>query len=155
MDIKTLKERLLTLDREAQDIFKEIGYEKKFEITNLEFDKENLDDYMMYREFSSICSHLDYIHVVLDYLQKPVTNAGETASIWACTMDGRTETQRNFSAAILPSPTVICIITAETISPLPTCPMLRSKTVHLTMRAALIRSMALTLNQIRATPAAT
>ena len=76
MDIKTLKERLLTLDREVQDIFKEIGYEKKFEITNLEFDKENLDDYMMYREFSSICSHRDSIHVVLDYLQKPVTNAG-------------------------------------------------------------------------------
>ncbi len=36
MDIKTLKERLLTLDREAQDIFKEIGYEKKFEITKYE-----------------------------------------------------------------------------------------------------------------------
>lgn len=76
MNIKTLEERLLTLDGEIQDIFKEIGYEKKFEITNLEFDEENPDDYMMYREFSSICSHLDYIHVVLDYLKKPVTHMG-------------------------------------------------------------------------------
>lgn len=76
MNIKTLEERLLALDGEIQDIFKEIGYEKKFEITNLEFDKENLDDCMMYKEFSSICSHLDYIHAVLSYLQKPVTNMG-------------------------------------------------------------------------------
>ena len=36
MNIKTLEERLLALDGEIQDIFKEIGYEKKFEITNLE-----------------------------------------------------------------------------------------------------------------------
>lgn len=76
MDIKTLEEKLLVLDREIQNIFKEIGYKKKFEITNLEFDKENLNDYMMYRELSSICSHLDYIHAMFDYLRKPVTHMG-------------------------------------------------------------------------------
>lgn len=76
MDIKILVERLLTMDGEIQNLFTEIGYEKKFQITNLEFDEENPDEYMMYREFSSICSHLDYIHTVLDYLKKPVTHVG-------------------------------------------------------------------------------
>lgn len=72
MNIKTLEEKLLVLDVEIRNIIKEIGYAQKLEIPYLEFDKENPEDCMMYKEFCTIFSHLDYIHTKLDYLQKSV-----------------------------------------------------------------------------------
>lgn len=78
MDIKTLEERLSIFDGEIQNILEEAGYNKRsFELTNLEYDNEDMNDIMMYKEFCSMCSHLDYIHSVFHYLQKPVTQVGE------------------------------------------------------------------------------
>lgn len=77
MDIKTLEEKLSVLDEQIQNIFEEIGYEKRFEIPTLEYDRENLSDHMIYKELCSLCCHLDYIHFVLNYLKKPVIHTGE------------------------------------------------------------------------------
>lgn len=75
MDIKTLEEKLLVLNTEIKNILEVVGY-KKQGLNALMYDTADMDECMKRREFGFIFSHLDYIHSLLTYLQKPVIQEG-------------------------------------------------------------------------------
>ena len=76
MDIKTLEEKLLTLNTEIENILGVVGYKKQYRLDSLAYDENNMDDCMKYKEFGFVFTHLDYIHSLLDYLQKPIVQEG-------------------------------------------------------------------------------
>lgn len=76
MDIKILEEKLLTLNTEIENILKVVGYKKQYGLDGLIYDEKNMEDCMKCKEFGFVFSHLDYIHSLLNYLQKPIVQEG-------------------------------------------------------------------------------
>ncbi|MCM1044822.1 MAG: hypothetical protein NC417_04875 [Candidatus Gastranaerophilales bacterium] len=76
MEIERLKERLFALNKEIASILEESGYNKSSDLPDTKWDEKDPDDTMLYQEFSELLQHLDYVHGVLDYLEKPVTHEG-------------------------------------------------------------------------------
>ena len=76
MDIRILEEKLLALNTEIENILKVVGYKKQYSLDGLIYDEKNMDDCMKYKEFCFVFSHLDYIHSLLNYLQKPIVQEG-------------------------------------------------------------------------------
>lgn len=76
MDIIALEEKLLALNTEIKNILEAVGYKKQIRLDGVIYDEKNMDEDMKYREFCFIFSHLDYVHSLLDYLQKPIIQEG-------------------------------------------------------------------------------
>lgn len=80
MDIKTLEEKLLALNKDIGDIFEEIDYKNNHKLDNVTYNKESLDECMLYNEFGSLFTHLDFINALMNYLHKPVIQEGTICS---------------------------------------------------------------------------
>ena len=76
MKIDDLKEKLFDLNESIMNLIKECKYEKNY-IPEMDYDMSNLEEYTMYQTFVNIFTHLDYISLLLDYIQKPIKEEGE------------------------------------------------------------------------------
>lgn len=76
MDIKELEQKLLSLNNDIEDIFKEIGYKENHKLDNVNFNKESLNEGLLYYEYISLFTHLDFINSLLGYLKKPIIQEG-------------------------------------------------------------------------------
>lgn len=76
MDIKALEEKLLALNKDIEDIFEGIDYKNNHKLDSVTYNKESLNECMLYNEFGSLFTHLDFINALLNYLQKPVIQEG-------------------------------------------------------------------------------
>lgn len=75
MEIGRLRERIFCLNEEIGSILTECAYSKQYDLT-VDYDAENAEEGMMYHEFSSIFTHLDYINYVVEYMKKPFVGEG-------------------------------------------------------------------------------
>lgn len=76
MDIHTLYEEFLALDKKIELLLEESGYMSAEGMLDISMDRHNPNEGLLYEEFASMLSHLAYIHSVLGYLQKPVIQEG-------------------------------------------------------------------------------
>lgn len=76
MNIQTLKEKLYGLSPQIEAILKESGYTNITNLSAIPMDICNPDERLLYTEFSSLLSHLDYVYTMLNYLQKPILYEG-------------------------------------------------------------------------------
>lgn len=76
MTIKNLETELLIVNKTIQKIFELTSYQQTHNISGITFTPDSPDEVMKYFEFQSIFSHLDFIHSLLSYLQKPIKCTG-------------------------------------------------------------------------------
>lgn len=75
MNIKQLEQQLYSLNEIIKPIMNEVEYTKHFKL-QVEFNNADPNEHMLFHTFSNLFSHLDYITLFLDYLQKPITLEG-------------------------------------------------------------------------------
>lgn len=80
MDIKELYKKSLLIKNSIETVLEEIGYCKNLCQANVSYNEENPDECMLFDELYSICTHFDYINVVLNYLQLPIKEEGRLQS---------------------------------------------------------------------------
>lgn len=68
MNIKKLEKKLLQLDQEITTTLNE----RK----DLNYDCNDSNDCLLYKQFGYILGHFEYIHAVINYLQRPVLKEG-------------------------------------------------------------------------------
>lgn len=76
MDIKTLHENLLNLNSEIETVLKKVNYQNNLCQSDISYDDADADQCMLFDEFYSIFTHLDYINAVLNYIQLPIKEEG-------------------------------------------------------------------------------
>lgn len=76
MDIKALHENLLNLNSEIETILKKVNYQNNLCQSDLFYNDADADQCMLFDEFYSIFTHLDYINAVLKYLKLPIKESG-------------------------------------------------------------------------------
>lgn len=76
MTIQNLESELLILNTKILDIFEQICYGKTHDLSHLAYSTDCPDEVMKYFEYQSIFYHLDFIHSLFSYLQKPTKHIG-------------------------------------------------------------------------------
>lgn len=75
MKMDYLKNKLFDLNKSIMAVIKECEYEKSGTL-EIDFDVCDSDECMMYHMFTNILTHLDYVSLLLDYIQKPIKEEG-------------------------------------------------------------------------------
>lgn len=77
MDLKTLENKLIALDKASKDIREECGYTAlSNSMENVELDSKDPDSHFLYHELRDILNVLSFVSYKLEYLQKPITHEG-------------------------------------------------------------------------------
>lgn len=77
MDLNTLENKLIALDRTAEEIRKECGYtDLSNSMENVELYSKDPDSHFLYHELRDILNVLSFVSYKLEYLQKPIAHEG-------------------------------------------------------------------------------
>lgn len=76
MDIRMLQERMSELGKDIETVLRESGYLETRDLSSVTWNRGDPDENMLYTQFGSLLTHLDFVCVVLGYLRKPVTHEG-------------------------------------------------------------------------------
>lgn len=76
MDINALEEKLFLMNSEIEKILMETNYQNNLCHSDISYNDADADQCMLFDEFYSIFTHLDYINAVLNYLQFPIKEEG-------------------------------------------------------------------------------
>lgn len=76
MEINLLKNQMEKLNEQIHFILTESGYFETEDLTEIEWDQQNPDDWMLYYKYLEAISHLQHINQILNYLEKPVIHEG-------------------------------------------------------------------------------
>lgn len=71
-----LMEKVSSINKDISDLLIECAYKKNYNLDMISYDKSSADECMLYDELSSLFTHLDFIHSLMTYLQKPITEEG-------------------------------------------------------------------------------